>query len=126
MSAKRVLSCGQCGFDHANLSRVLRQSFGAEVVAADTPEEAFEELRREPFALVLVNRVLDADGSSGLDLIRRIRADEKLREVPVMLVSNHDDAQAEALEAGAAPGFGKAQLGQPWMIERVRAVLGNI
>jgi CheY-like chemotaxis protein len=101
----------------------LRQSFGAEVVAADTQEEVLEKLRRESFALVLVNRVLDADGSSGLDLIRQIKADEQLRAMPVMLVSNHDDAQAEAVEAGAAPGFGKAQLGQPRMIERVRAVL---
>ena len=126
MSAKRVLSCGQCGFDHGSLSRVLRQSFGAEVVAADTQEEVLEKLRRESFALVLVNRVLDADGSSGLDLIRQIKADERLRAMPVMLVSNHEDAQAEAVEAGAAPGFGKAQLGQPRMLERVRAVLESV
>jgi CheY-like chemotaxis protein len=104
----------------------MRKAFGAEVVAVDTPEDALEELRREPFALVLVNRVFDAGGSSGLDLIRQIKADEELRRVPVMLVSNHDDAQAEAVEAGAAPGFGKAQLGQPRMIDRVRAALENV
>jgi two-component system chemotaxis response regulator CheY len=126
MPAKRVLSCGQCGFDHGNLSRVLRQAFGVEVVAADSEEEALEKLRGEVYALVLVNRVFDADGSSGLDLIRRIRADEELRAVPVMLVSNYEDAQAEAVAAGAVPGFGKAQLGQPCMLERLRVVLENV
>ncbi len=40
-----------------------------------------------------------------------------------MLVSNHEDAQAEAVAAGALPGFGKASLGQPGMIERVAAAL---
>ena len=45
-------------------------------------------LRAGEFDLVLVNRVLDADGSSGLDLIRAIKADPDLANVPVMLVSN--------------------------------------
>ncbi|SRR5581483_7344261 len=126
MPAKRILSCGQCGFDHGNLSRVLRQAFGAEVVAADSEEEALQKLRDEAYALVLVNRVLDANGSAGLELIRRIKADEQLGAVPVMLVSNYEDAQAEAVAAGAVPGFGKAQLGQPWMLQRVRTVLESV
>ena len=94
-------------------------------MSADTQEEALEKLRQEAFALVFVNRVFDADGSSGLDLIRRIKADEQLQAVPVMLVSNYEDAQTEAAEAGAAPGFGKAALGQRRMLDRVRAFLGD-
>ena len=39
------------------------------------------------------------------------------------LVSNHADAQSEAVQAGAAPGFGKAELGRPAMLARVGAVL---
>jgi DNA-binding response OmpR family regulator len=123
MSAKRVLSVGQCSADHGGISRTLRQAFGADVVSADHVEEALAALRVERFALVLVNRVFDADGGSGLDLIRTIRADAALKTVPLMLVSNHDDAQAEAVAAGAAPGFGKAALGHPAMLERVKPYL---
>ena len=57
-------------------------------------------------------------------MVRGIKADEGLRDLPVMLVSNHPDAQSEAVRAGAAPGFGKAELGRPAMLARVGAVLG--
>jgi CheY-like chemotaxis protein len=123
LNTKRVLSVGQCFADHSSLSRVLRSSFAAEVVGADTSRETLDQLRQEAFALVLVNRVFDADGTSGLDLIRAIKADDKLRSVPVMLVSNYEDAQAQAVQAGAVPGFGKAALGQPHMLARVESYL---
>jgi len=41
------------------------------------------------------------------------------------LVSNYTDAQAQAVQAGAEPGFGKSSLGQPQMLDRVRAFLGG-
>jgi two-component system chemotaxis response regulator CheY len=125
MTTKRILSVGQCGADHGSISRVFQRAFAAEVVGVDSTVEALEKLRRETFALVLVNRVFDADGSSGLELIKQIKGDEALAPTPVMLVSNYTDAQKQAMEAGAAPGFGKAELGAVQMIERVRGVLGG-
>ncbi len=41
-----------------------------------------------------------------------------------MLVSNYADAQKEAVEAGALPGFGKADLGDGQTHERLRNALG--
>ena len=125
MTAKRVLSVGQCGADHGGISWAMR-AIGAETTAAATQAEALEQLREGTFDLVLVNRVFDADGDSGLDLIRRIKADEALRATPVMLVSNYADAQRQAVEAGAAPGFGKASLGRPEMLDKVRPFLERI
>jgi CheY-like chemotaxis protein len=124
MSAKRVLSIGQCMADHSAISWTVRQHFGAEVVPADTAAEALKRLRQETFDLVLINRVLDADGSSGLEVIKQLRTDEGARQVPVMLVSNYPDPQREAVELGAAPGFGKGALGQPQTIARLKAFLG--
>jgi two-component system chemotaxis response regulator CheY len=120
---KRVLSVGQCGADHFGISRTLQLHFEAEVVAAHTPEEALSRLRQGDFALILVNRVLDSDGSSGLDLVKQLKVNDDLRELPVMLVSNYEDAQEEAIRAGAVPGFGKSALGQPRMLDRVRLFL---
>jgi two-component system, chemotaxis family, chemotaxis protein CheY len=122
MSCKRVLSVGQCGFDHRSISRTLERTFGVEVVAVRTAAEALEWVENESFALVLVNRVFDWDGASGLELIGRIK-ENSANLVPVMLVSNYEDAQADAVKAGALPGFGKASLGEAAMLERVRAVL---
>jgi two-component system chemotaxis response regulator CheY len=122
MTQKRVLSVGQCGADHMSISWALQRAYAAEVVAAATAPEALDRLQREEFALVLVNRIFDADGSSGLDLVRRVAADAA-RPVPVMLVSNYADAQEQAVAAGAVPGFGKATVGRPVMLARVAPYL---
>jgi two-component system chemotaxis response regulator CheY len=72
-----------------------------------------------------VNRVSDADGSPGIELIRALKADPGLAGVPVMLVSNYADAQAQAVALGALPGFGKADLTAPETTEKLRSALGS-
>ena len=110
MDSPRILSVGQCSFDHASIARHLGKSYGAEVAGANTIGGALVTLRAGEFDLVLVNRVFDGDGTSGLDLIRAIKDDPELSDLPVMLVSNYEDAQAEARALGALPGFGKSDL----------------
>jgi len=123
MAVKRVLSIGQCFADHGAISRTLERAFAAEVVAADDAGEALTRLRQEAFDLVLVNRILDRDGSQGLELIKQITTDDNLKRVPVMLVSNYEDSQQQAVACGAVAGFGKATLGQPHMLGRIRPIL---
>ena len=106
----RVLDVGQCGYDHGSIARHLQKNYGAEVTAADSEGEALVSLRAGAFDLVLVNRLMDGDGSPGLDLIRSIKGDPELARIPVMLVSNYAEAQAEARELGALPGFGKGEI----------------
>jgi DNA-binding response OmpR family regulator len=120
---KRVLSVGHCGFDNFGIGQTIHRHFAAEVLTADFAQEALDALGQGDISLVLVNRVLDADGSAGMDLIKRIKADPALGTVPVMLVSNFEDAQKAAVEAGAVPGFGKAALGHPPTIERLKRYL---
>lgn len=122
---KRVLDVGQCRPDHAAIRSMLVSACDAIVDEAPTIDAAIEAARRTPYDLVLVNRLLDRDGSQGLDLIERLKDDEQLKHVPVMLVSNLPDAQAAAVEAGALPGFGKSALRDPRTLARVRAVLGD-
>jgi len=122
---RRVLNVGQCGFDHGTIARFLNRDFGADVVGAGTSREAVELLRGEKFDLVLVNRVSDADGSSGLELIRTLKADPALAGVPVMLVSNYPDAQEQAEAIGAIPGFGKSEISKTKAQERLRQVLSD-
>ncbi len=106
----RVLDVGQCGYDHGSIARHLKASYGAEVTGADSMGQALVSLRAGEFDLVLVNRIFDGDGTKGIDLIRAIKADSELAQVPVMLVSNYPEAQDEAKELGALPGFGKGDL----------------
>jgi two-component system chemotaxis response regulator CheY len=125
MAAKRILSLGQCGADHAALAGTIQSDLDAQVVAADTIEEALTLLRDEDFDLVLVNRVLEY-GGSGIDFISRLKADESLKDVPIMLVSNYEDAQKEAVQRGALPGFGKSRLRSPQTVARLKQVLADV
>jgi two-component system chemotaxis response regulator CheY len=124
MPAKKVLSVGQCGVDHPAIARVIRDRFAAEVVPADSADEALAELRRGGYGLVLANRVFDM-GGSGLEFIEQIKADVALKDVPVMLVSNYPDAQQQAVALGALPGFGKAALRDSATLDRLADVLGG-
>ncbi len=120
---KRVLDVGQCSPDHWSIKHLVEGELGAQVTQAHSTPQALELLRKGGFDLVLVNRKYDADYSDGMDLIRAIAADAALAATPVMLVSNYDDAQAEAIAAGALPGFGKAALREPATRERLASIL---
>lgn len=125
MAPPRILNVGQCGFDHGSISRYLHQNLGARVEAAETSADALEVLRSEAFDLVLVNRIGDHDGQPGLDLIRTLKADAALSKTPVMLVSNYEEAQQEAVRAGAIQGFGKSDLNSDRVTRLLRSVLGD-
>ncbi|HMP02140.1 MAG TPA: hypothetical protein PKD86_07125 [Gemmatales bacterium] len=116
----RVLSVGQCYADGPALERAVAEHFQAQVDHAATAAEAQAALANGLPALVLVNRIFDADGGSGLDFIRALRSDPRLKTVPIMLVSNYADWQSQAVALGAVPGFGKDALGQPAMFEVLR------
>lgn len=122
---KRVLSVGQCGADQAALSAFLEERFDADVETAATADEAMSSLHNGPFDLVLVNRVLDDDGESGLELIRSIKKHSGISHVPILLISNHADAQEQAVQLGAVHGFGKARLGAPETIDCLEPLLSN-
>jgi CheY-like chemotaxis protein len=123
MMAKRVLDVGNCGVDHAAIRGMLEQTFEAEVVQADGPEDALALLQKSPFDLVLINRKLDHDYSDGLDIIKTIKADKELTGVPCMLITNYPDQQEIAVAAGAAYGFGKKELRSPATHERLARFL---
>ena len=125
VSKKRVLSLGQCAADQWSIANALQASFDVEVIAADRFADAEEQLQQGGIDLMLVNRVLDRDGSSGLDFIRQMKADDVLRQVPVMLVSNYADAQRQAVALGALPGFGKAVLEDAATLARLRDFLSD-
>ena len=124
MADKVVLSVGQCRPDSAAIGHYLRSNFGADVVTADTAAAALQLLAERSFQLVLLNRILDADGSEGMQLLHEIRRQERWQELPVMLVSNYAEWQQKAVAAGALPGFGKAELNRPETRQRVADALG--
>lgn len=118
-----VLDVGQCDPDHGALRGLLRDHFDVEIERVMFVPEALAAMRRKRYALVLVNRLVFADQSDGMELIRAARAEPALAGTPIMLISNFADAQQRAIAAGAVEGFGKARLNAPATIERLAAYL---
>lgn len=117
----RILDIGQCGYDSGQIEALLTRAFGATVDHSPTRTDALQHCAQHTYDLILVNRLLDSDRSSGLDLIRDLI--DGGTTVPIMLVSNLPNAQDSAVELGAIRGFGKAELNAPETVSRLRSIL---
>lgn len=120
---KQIILVGHCGFDGGNIANTAKQAApDAKVTSADSAQ-ALDSAG--PDALLLVNRVLDSGfgTNSGVELIRKLSSRDNAPAM--MLVSNFSDAQAEAEEAGALPGFGKSDLGSDTAAQRIKAAVNG-
>lgn len=116
-----ILNVGQCGLDGPRIKKYLESQFSATVRSADSVDDAREQIDGGGFDLVLTNRILDSTHEEGMDVVR-IAAEH---QVPVILVSNYDDAQEKAERAGAKPGFGKAALESEQTKTRIQSALAG-
>lgn len=121
---KRVLDVGNCGPDHASIKSLLARHFDCQVDQAHGPEDTIAALRESEYHLVLINRKLDRDYSDGIEIIKQLKADAELSELPVMLVTNHAEHQDVAVSIGAERGFGKLQFDEPETVESLKLILG--
>ena len=123
--SKKVALVGHCGPDSSFLRMAVgRAARGIEVVAADDDRE-LAQLLKDGVDLLLLNRVLDYgfDETEGAAMVRKLRADYP--RLKMMLVSNYPEAQAQAVAAGALPGFGKREIGSPRVADLIRDALSG-
>jgi DNA-binding response OmpR family regulator len=86
-------------------------------------DAALERLRREPYDLVILDVMMP--GLSGIDVLREMRSDKALKDVPVVVMSAWQSTQdIDAALAAGADGF----LPKPFRVEEldttVRDVIG--
>ena len=122
--SKRILSVGQCSLDGPAIASRLKEAFDVVVVSADTADEAHDEVDDAEFDLILINRILDATGEDGIALLRRLKSGTA-SQIPIMLVSNFEDAQTRAMQTGGVKGFGKNNLGHDGMLSAVERVISR-
>ena len=122
--ARKVLLIGHCGADASYLRIAVRAADPESQVLAADDEAELQQTMKDGVDLVLVNRELGwgFGSDSGVDLIGLLhKAHPGLK---MMLISNHADAQAAAVAAGALPGFGKRELGSKRVVELLRGAQG--
>lgn len=83
------------------LTRMLARE-GHVSISAASGAQALETLRRENVDVILLDVMMP--GMDGLEVCRQIRADERLRQIPVILLTAKDDldTRARAMELGVS------------------------
>ena len=121
---RSVILVGHCMPDKFMLKSAVRRLVpGADIVTVNDAGKLAEHASSQ--SVLLVNRVLDGqfDTRSGIELIETLAAAD---DPPVaILISNHEDAQAQAVAAGARPGFGKSDLYASTTAEILRDAVGT-
>lgn len=126
MPITTIALVGHCGFDSGSLSSFAKQVAPLAEVSRINDQVALDKIAK-PGTLLLVNRVLDGTfktGDSGTELIRQML--EPDNAPAAMLISNYEDAQQEAIEAGALRGFGKSHIADTSTRERVADTIAEL
>jgi len=121
---KKGLDVGQCDLDNSLIKGMLENCFDVSVDRAKSSAEAIAAIQKQDYDLVLINRILDADGTPGIAVLRAIKDDAATAARNVMMVSNYAEAQQEAVAAGGENGFGKSELNSASTIELLKPYLG--
>ena len=119
MATASVLDVGNCDPDHGMIQQMLRENFDVRIDRVMFVDDALARMRENRYDLVLFNRLIFEDGSEGIELLRRAKADPALKDTPIMMISNFEDAQAASITAGGEPGFGKKSVFATTTIERL-------
>jgi DNA-binding NarL/FixJ family response regulator len=120
---KSILVVGQCSVDGPRIQTYLESLDPGIRVRRLQSDDEFEDQSVANADLILFNRELVGEFRSreGIQLIRALH--DRYPDVKLMLVSDYDDAQNEACDAGALPGFGKRDLGTDRATRVVRDAL---
>ena len=103
----RILVCE----DQDSIRRMIEalvQARGYQVTAVASGAKALDVAFTAPHDLVLLDLMLPGQ-YDGLEVCRRLRADERTRQTPVLVISALDDpeSRARATEAGASAYYTK-------------------
>jgi len=102
-------------------------SIGFEAVQAGNGEEALNILEADGREINLVLLDWNMPILSGIDVIKKMRGDDRFKMIPVLMISteSEDDRIKEAINAGAQ-GYLTKPFTTDKLLDAIRHVLGNI
>ena len=106
-----------------SLERSILEAVGYEVDVATDGQDALAKLRAQRFDLLLSD--VQMPRMDGIELVTRLRADEGLRALKVVLVSSlaSDDDRKRGLTAGADAYIGKGEFRQELLLQTLERLL---
>ncbi|MGM0533156.1 MAG: response regulator [Campylobacterota bacterium] len=71
----------------------------SEVVEVENGEEALKELKAKDYDIVLLDIIMPV--LDGLEVIRVMKSDKRLKDIPIIILTTDETKKAQALELGA-------------------------
>lgn len=120
MTTKRILIADDSPASRALVAAALSGVSGVEIARVSSGVEAMKLLVATPFDLVLTD--VNMPDINGLELLRFIKTTQRLRAIPVLLISTdaNERDRAHALSLGADD-----YLAKPFTTEQLRQVIGK-
>lgn len=102
----------------------LRTMGITDVIEADNGKTAFEELQKRPVDLILSDWHMPE--MEGIDLLKAVRADEKLQHIPFLMLTSDVSAEnvSDAVKSGVSDYLAKPFRHAP-LIKKVNRLLKN-
>ncbi|PID57561.1 hypothetical protein CSB45_06955 [candidate division KSB3 bacterium] len=108
------------------VERVMLENAGYEVLSAENGQQGWDLLGTQPVDLVVSD--IEMPEMDGLELTRRIKEDESLRALPIVIVSTKGEAEdrQQGLEAGASAYIIKGEFDEKSLLNIVDSCLGSV
>ena len=102
-------------------SMLMKSGYVAEVIEAKNGSDAIVELKsRDDIDLVLLDIIMPIMG--GIEVLKVVRADENLKQVPIIVLTTDETKKGEALECGAN-GFLMKPIRKESLVEKIKTVI---
>ncbi|MBT6879887.1 MAG: response regulator, partial [Gammaproteobacteria bacterium] len=106
------------------VERHMLEQAGYRVTTAVNGVDGFNKLRGDHFDLIISD--IDMPRMNGIEMITKIRANDKYSQIPIIVVSYKDREQDRvvAMDAGANHYVTKASFDSGEMMDRIRELIG--
>ena len=102
-------------------SMLLKSGYVKEVIEAKNGSDAIGELKaRDDIDLILLDIIMPIMG--GIDMLKVVRADDNLRQLPIIVLTTDETKKSEALEYGAN-GFLMKPIRNDDLINKMKTVI---
>lgn len=113
--------------DESFLSKILSERLEDEgfkrVDVAGNGEEALQKIKANPPSIVLLDMILPK--MNGFDVLKKLKSDDKLSKIPVLVLSNlgQDQDIAQAKELGASDYIVKSNFSMQKVVNKIYELL---